>query len=363
MSHVLLYCIFTALPAAERDERQLIGFPLHMCPEVLCAQLTVGCSVPLQISTFQSGDLTCQGCPFCPDGASTSLESKKRQLFGLHLHMCPMVMCAQLDVGCSVPMEMSTYQYGNLTCQGCPFCPAGATTSLEAKRQLVHILPVMCPQIMCLDVVLDCEQPETHTFTINGHTCYGCPSCPLGSTGVVAKREETRSILPILPIRICPIVECAFLLDYQDCTEPLQQHTMTINGVVCPGCPYCPLSTSAIVKRDAASAIGIAFPVCPMVDCAFMLGWESCSTPLQQHTMIINGVECPGCPYCADNILVGAAVSKRQHLFPLCPVVDCFFPVNECSQPVKIGTISVGGHECPGCPYCPDDDTSTTAAP
>lgn len=36
-----------------------------------------------------------------------------------------------------------------------------------------------------------------------------------------------------------------------------------------------------------------------------------------------------------------------------CPIVDCFFPPQDCPVALVAGTIHIGGLECPGCPRCP----------
>lgn len=115
------------------------------------------------------------------------------------------------------------------------------------------------------------------------------------------------------------------------------------------------LIASAMVFLTSGVPVGISVGhICPIPMCAFP---AFCDGPRTTSTFVFEGQECPGCPICT-NPGTEAPIDKRQ-AHQICPVVDCFFPVNECSVPVLIGYIHINGHDCIGCPYCP---TSTTAA-
>ncbi|PVD26172.1 hypothetical protein C0Q70_13841 [Pomacea canaliculata] len=70
-----------------------------------------------------------------------------------------------------------------------------------------------------------------------------------------------------------------------------------------------------------------------------------------------HGKNCTGCYQCPamEESLRVSDLEKRQldSTILRCPIVDCFFPPQDCPVALVAGTIHIGGLECPGCPRCP----------
>ncbi|ESP01197.1 hypothetical protein LOTGIDRAFT_238318 [Lottia gigantea] len=77
-------------------------------------------------------------------------------------------------------------------------------------------------------------------------------------------------------LRICPIVECAFIA----CLDDMSTHTQTFhfNGMNCPGCPTCARPRPIDIKR-ALNPLNVGslihLDMCPMTMCAQLVDCSS----------------------------------------------------------------------------------------
>ncbi|XP_071102545.1 uncharacterized protein [Haliotis cracherodii] len=157
---------------------------------------------------------------------------------------CPVLPCP--FVGFCKKTIPTYYDHDGVRCRGCDQCSMDPEDAPVTQLPTIHAIQFhMCPMYMCMNPG-QCSVPYTYShFMVNGLNCTGCPSCPTGGHpdgSIILKKKQLQPTGGLVHINMCPMVMCK---QPASCDVPYKTSTMHVAGRDCPGCPYCPTTTTA----------------------------------------------------------------------------------------------------------------------